>query len=416
MTKLFALIDGNAFYCSCERAFDPRLHNKPVVVLSGNDGCAIARTNEAKACGVAMGEPWHLARKRPECRDVIWRSSNFALYADMSRRVSQILQERVPAVEHYSIDEFFLDLTGIADVPSVCAALREDVWRLARIPTCVGWGPTKTLAKLANHIAKKHPEFAGLCDLSDPAQRMTWFARLPVESVWGIGRKQAERLQGEGVHTIADLMALETGKIRKRLSVTGVRLVAELNGVSNLDLQEGAAPRHAMTVSRSFGQSIRDRKVLQAAVASFVSRLGESLRAEGRVAAHMTVFIRTNPFKQGPRYANQAAMTMTPTSDTRDLIRQARRLVHNIWRDGYAYDKAGVILSDIRSSGVQGDLWGDTVSSPLMAAMDQMNARYGRKAVYLLATGIEEPWRGRSALRSPSYTTILHDIPLVRSG
>lgn len=291
---------------------------------------------------------------------------------------------------------------------------------MARIPTCVDWGPTKTLAKLANHIAKKHPEFAGLCDLSDPAQRMTWFARLPVESVWGIGRKQAERLHGEGVHTIADLMAFETGKIRKRLSVTGVRLVTELNGVSNLDLQECAAPRHAMTASRSFGQSIRDRESLQTAVASFVSRLGESLRAEGRVAAHMMVFIRTSPFKQGPRYANQAAMTMTPTSDTRDLIRQARRLVQDIWRDGYAYDKAGVILSDIRSSGVQGDLWGDTVSSPrseaLMAAMDQMNARYGRKTLHLLATGIDEPWRGRSALRSPSYTTVLHDIPLVRSG
>ena len=214
---IFALIDGNSFYCSAEQAFAPELREKPLVVLSNNDGCAIARTPQAKAIGIKMGEPWHLFSRKPEAKAVHWRSSNYALYGDMSRRVYDVLAARVPAVEPYSIDEMFLDLTGIAGLVEFCRALRRDVRQIAKIPTCVGIGPSKTLAKLANRIAKNTPSLEGVCDLRCPADRAAWFPRLPVANVWGIGSQAAAKLAAKGIETIADFVACDAQAVRDLL-------------------------------------------------------------------------------------------------------------------------------------------------------------------------------------------------------
>jgi len=231
---VFGLIDGNSFYCSAERAFAPELRGIPLVVLSNNDGCAIARTTEAKAMGIKMGEPWHLALRRPACKQVEWRSSNYPLYGDMSRRMYEVLATRVPQVEPYSIDEMFLDLTGLPDLENFCRRLRDDVRRLAKIPTCVGIGPTKTIAKLANRIAKDDFALRGICDLRDDAMRATYYAESPISMVWGIGGKTVEKLNRLGIYSIADFVKLMPEQVRELLTVTGARVQAELRGQSDI--------------------------------------------------------------------------------------------------------------------------------------------------------------------------------------
>lgn len=415
---VFALIDGNSFYCSCQRAFDPRLRALPVVVLSNNDGCAIARTREAKQIGIKMGDPWHMARQRPETKGVVWYSSNYALYADMSRRMHDVLVQYVPRVEAYSIDEMFLDYTGMPDLPGLSRRVRDAVLRDAKIPTCVGWGPSKTIAKLANGIAKDHAEMKGLCDLTDPQIRAEWYARMEIGEVWGIGKQTAAKLAKAGVNTIADFISMDARMARDMLTVVGGRIQAELRGQSCLPMSDVGAPRKSIASTRTFGRMVSDLSEMREAVAYYATRAGEKLRGDNLAAGHIAVFLQTNPHNGDRWYSNQAAMAIEPTSDTCVLIGHATQLLTSIWRDRYRYFKAGVILTDLSPAGVQATIFASRnpeTSARAMAALDAINARFGRGTLRSAAAGIERSWRPRQSLLSGRYTTRLNEIVRAKS-
>lgn len=406
---VYGLIDCNSFYCSCQRAFEPRLKRLPVVVLSNNDGCAIARTAEAKGLGIKMGDAWHLIRNERKLSGVQWYSSNYPLYADMSRRVYQVLLEHVPRVEPYSIDEMFLDLTGLpGDLADRCETIRSHVEQITKIPTCVGWGPTKAIAKLANYIAKDRPEMEGLCDLTDARARNRFYRNLPVSEVWGIGRRLVPRLQAAGIRTIAQFVEADEAQIRKIMAITGVRLQAELRGESCLKLSEIAEQRKGLACTRSFGKPISAYSDMREAIAGFAARAAEKLRAEKMDAGHVSVFIQTNPHKrQDGWYANQAAITCAPTNNAMTLIGTSTRLLRAIWRDGFRYAKGGVLLNDLAPAGQQSSLFDapEEQSPALMDAMDAINRRFGREAIKPLSTGVERIWRPRQGMLSPRFTT-----------
>lgn len=418
--RTFGLIDGSSFYCSAERAFAPELRGEPVIVLSNNDGCAIARTAEAKARGIKMGDAWHLIRQRPEVRDVRWFSSNYALYGDMSRRVYEVLAARVPRVEPYSIDEMFLDLdlpAGV-DVTAFCAGLREVVRQIAKIPTCIGYGPTKTIAKLANGVAKDRPELRGLCDLRDPHVRAQIYAELPAGEVWGIGGRTAEKLDRRGVRTIADFVAMDARQTRELLTVVGARVQAELRGTSCLPLSLIVPSRKGLAVTRTFGEPTADWATLREAVAAYATRAGEKLRAGGLLATVMTVFCHTNPHNGDPWHSAQRTAQIEPTSDSLALIAEAVRLLRPCWKQGYRYSKAGVMLAELvpaMRQPVQLFPTRDPVQSArAMATLDTINGRFGRGTLRPLATGIARPWQAQARNLSPRYTTRAGEMMMAR--
>ena len=301
MSRAIALIDGNSFYCSCERVFDPKLASVPVIVLSNNDGCAIARTAEAKALGIRMGEPWFKIRDLCKRQGVRVFSSNYTLYGDMSARTNAVYRDFAPRVEIYSIDESFLDLTDVQPVRRLELArdLRATVRAWTGIPTCVGIGSTKTLAKLANHIAKKVPELDGVCDLTDPVAYDHWLCRIAVEEVWGIGRASLGKLEAMGVDTVADLRDLDPRPVRKAMTVVGERIMHELRGLSCLPLELMPAQRKGCAVTRSFSARVTEREVLEQAVAAHATRLGEKLRRGGLGTSHVTVIYHTSTHDHG---------------------------------------------------------------------------------------------------------------------
>jgi DNA polymerase V len=402
------LIDGNSFYCAAECAFAPELRGIPLVVLSNNDGCAIARTTEAKALGVKMGEPWHLANRRAECKGVEWRSSNYPLYGDMSRHMYEVLAARVPQVEPYSIDEMFLNLTGMRNLPAFYQNLRDEVRRTAKIPTCVGIGPTKTVAKLANRIAKDDFTLCGVCDLRDATVRAVAYNEFPVSMVWGIGGKTVEKLNRQGIATIADFVALEPEQVRGLLTVTGARVQAELRGQSCLPLTLMPAPRQAIAVTRSFGHLVTGWNEIREAVASFATRAAEKLRSEGLEAGHLSVFAHTNPHNGDPWYSGSRAARIEPTADSLAMIGEAVRLLRALWRPDYKYFKAGVMLGDLFPARQQAGMFATrdgAKSARAMAALDAVNARFGRGTLRPAATGMFKAWAGRQSRHSPRYTT-----------
>ncbi len=417
---MLALIDGNSFYCSCERAFDPRLRGRPVVVLSNNDGCAIARTQEAKDLGVRMGEPYHLAKSRPELAPVIWKSSNYALYGDMSRRMYEVLCEHVLAVEPYSIDEMFLDFAGVNDPVSASIAARQAVLRATKIPTCVGIGPTKTIAKLANAVAKKERSDSGVVDLGDAGVRSQIYGATAIGDVWGIGPAAAAKLTARGIKTIAAFIALDDDDIRKLLSVVGLRTAWELRGIRCAPFSEVPAARKSLAVTRSFGRPVDRKDELLAAIATYATRAGEKLRRHGLVATAMQVFVLTNRFsKSDPQYANQTTFDIEPTADTFALIAGATRAADRLWRNGYRYAKAGVVLLDLASVSSQpADLMPtrDPVrSANAMRALDAINRRFGRGTLRPAAVAPSPRWGMRQANVSPRYTTCFDDILQARA-
>ena len=411
MPRTFGLIDGNSFYCSCERAFSPRLRGRAVVVLSNNDGCAVARTTEAKAAGIKMGDPWHLARRRPEVRAarVEWLSSNYALYGDMSRRMYEVLAARVPRVEPYSIDEMFLDMDTPQDAADLARSLRDAVRRIAKIPTCVGIGPTKTIAKLANAVAKADPALGGVCDLRDERDQARLYDRTSVDEVWGIGSRTAAKLGALGITTIARFAAMPPLEARSLLTVVGARVQAELQGVSCLPLSEAVPARKALAVTRCFGRPVTRWAEMREACAHHASRASEKLRAGGLVAGRLAVFLHTDPHSGDPWYSAQHAGRIEPTDDARALIAEAVRMLAPLWQNGRRYMKVGVMLDDLRRAETEPHALFPTRdrahSAALMRAMDQVNARYGRGAVRPLATGIDRPWGTRAGHMSQRYTT-----------
>ncbi|SKA14692.1 Y-family DNA polymerase [Novilysobacter spongiicola] len=414
---MFGLIDGNAFYCSVERVFNPALHGEPVAVLSSNDGCAIARSAECKALGVKMGQPIH--EVSPEVRRRLKiLSANFALYGDMSGRVVSVLRDLFPSVEVYSIDESFVDMTRVPDRLEAGREARSRVLQWTGIPTCVGIGPTKTLAKLANKLAKSTPQ--GVVQALPESSEVAAF---PVEDVWGVGRKWASRLGAEGILTAGDLVEADPETLRARYGVVLARTQRELQGVVCAELEETEPQRKQIVVSRSFGREVASQEDLAQAVATFAVRACEKLRARSLQAGGVWVWLHTNPFKTGAKqyHPSKAMQLIHPSSDTREVLAVARSLVRSMYRQGYAYKKAGVGLLDLSHGDVhQADLFSgmDPRSAKLMAVMDQANRRFGRGSMSLASAarrpGQSPKWAMRQESLSPAYTTRWDQLLKVR--
>lgn len=420
-----ALIDANNFYVSCERVFNPSLREKPVVVLSNNDGCAVARSNEVKALGVKMGEPWFRLRDLAEQHGIIALSSNYALYADMSQRMMTLLGSFSPHQEVYSIDECFLDLGNRQDVTPIGQVMRQEVANCLGLPVCVGIGATKTLAKMANHVAKKRPVYAGVCNFNTMAiealERL--LAEINVAEVWGVGGRGAEKLYAIGITNVLQLRRADAQRLRKQFSVVMARIVQELNGVSCLALETIAPPRQQIQSSRSFGQSVHEQEELAEAVLTFLRRGIRRLRRQELVAGAVHLFIQTNPFRERePQYRQGITMPVpNPTSDELRLARIAVQGLALIYKPGYAYHKAGVLLMELEGTASrQGDLFADPLaegkSTALMAALDAMRQRFGSDIIRVAGEGVRQRWAVKSANRSPRYTTRWAEIPTVFAG
>lgn len=423
----YALVDVNNFYVSCERLFQPRLAHVPVVVLSNNDGCAVARSNEVKALGIPMGAPWFKMQALARQHGIEALSSNYTLYGDMSNRVATILRDFAPDVEVYSIDESFLRIETVAHLyGGACAMGRQMRERLAQwtgLPVCVGVGPTKTLAKFANHLAKKNPIFNGVCDLHGlPRQeRLQWMHSVPVGEVWGVGRRTQLRLQAMGIATVLDLRNAPPKELRAQFGVVMERTCNELRGISCLELEDVTPARQQLLASRSFGGAIEALPELREAVASHVSSAAEKLRRQGSLAGAVHVFLLTNRFKTDePQYNPGITMALHEASDdTRALTATALLGLQTIYKSGYRYKKAGIMLTLLSDKAArQATLFDDAQdrqrSAALMQAMDTINDRFGRNTLRAGSMGTAQRWAMRSENRSPRYTTRWDELPAVR--
>ena len=420
---MIALADCNNFYCSCERVFRPDLVGKPVVVLSNNDGCVVARSREAKLLGIKMGVPVFQIKSEMQRHGILAFSSNYALYADLSSRVMSTLEEMAPRVEVYSIDEAFLDLTGIESAISLVEfgqQVRERIGHWIGITVCVGIAPTKTLAKLANHAAKKYPATQGVVDLTNPDRQRRLLALVPVDDVWGVGRRLSKRLNALGITTALDLANASPRAIRDQFSVVLERTVRELNGESCIELEEIPPIKKQIVCSRSFGVKVTHFELLREAVCEYATRATEKLRKEQQQAKVMTVFIRTSPFKDNePQYSNSASgELLIPSCDTRDFIELANHLLKRIWKDGFRYAKAGVMLSDFYDPGMfQPGLFDDVStrsnSQQLMSVLDTIN-QSGAGKVFFAGQGTKKDWSMKREHLSPAYTTRWDQLPRVK--
>ena len=419
MKTQLALVDCNNFYVSCERVFRPDLKNVPVVVLSNNDGCAVSRSNEAKALGIRMGQPWFECKELAEAHGIVALSSNYALYADMSNRVMSILSNYAPRHEVYSIDECFVDLTGMPHLRAVSYQMRERVMQWTGIPVCVGIGPTKTLAKLANHIAKKHPRSKGVFNFNDLSelQQEQMLSRIEVGEVWGVGRRISARLAEHDIRTVEDLRIAHTPTLRAEFGVVIEKTQRELQGTACADLQELVPDKQQIISSRSFGNTVADVAVLKDAMSTFVANACVKLRAQGSHAALLQVFLHTNRFrKDQPQYNPCVSVPLPqPTNDSLVINRWADYLVGRMFKPGYAYKKAGVMLGDIAPVGRYQMDWlepAQATDTRLMTTLDKLNQRYGRGTVKVSTQGAHQGWQMRQERKSPDYTTNWNTVPL----
>ncbi|EPL0838062.1 Y-family DNA polymerase [Klebsiella aerogenes] len=421
---MFALCDVNSFYASCETVFRPDLRGRPVVVLSNNDGCVISRSAEAKPF-VKMGEPYFKQKDIFRHHGVVCFSSNYELYADMSNRVMTTLEEMSPRCEKYSIDEVFCDLTGVRNCRVLTEfghELRATVRQLTHLTVGVGIAQTKTLAKLANHAAKRwQQQTGGVVDLSNAERQRKLMAALPVEEVWGVGRRIAKRLETMGIRTVLQLADTDIRFIRKHFNVVLERTVRELRGEPCLELEEFAPVKQEIICSRSFGHRITEYEEMRQAICSYASRAAEKLRQEHQYCRFISVFVKTSPFAPDERYyANNASVTLlTPTQDSRDIIAAATRCLDANWQSGCRYQKAGVMLGDFYSQGVaQLNLFDENAprknSQKLMEVLDRLNAEDGRGTLYFAGQGIQQPWQMKREMLSPRYTTRYSDLPTVK--
>jgi len=419
-----ALIDVNNFYVSCERVFNPKLVGKPVVVLSNNDGCAVARSNEVKALGVGMGAPWFKFKDLAKQHGIIALSSNYALYADMSNRVMSILREYSPEQEIYSIDESFLDLTSFKrrDLIQYAQHMRKRILQWTGLPVCVGIGATKTLAKLANHCAKKRPQLNGVCNFNTMAtyDLDQLLAEIEVGEIWGVGRKLAPKLAALGYQSALDLKQASPEALRQQFSVVMEKTIRELNGTVCIELEEISPPKKQILSSRSFGHPVRDYNSLAESITLYMSRAAEKLRRQQSFAGSAYVYIRTSPFKpDDPFYSNGLTIPLpTPTDDTRQLVNVVLWGLKQIYRPNFNYAKAGVMLSElVPAQGVQTDLFSPMQSTlksdALMATIDQINRKMGKDAIKLASEGFRRPWKMKQENKSPSYTTSWEGVPVV---
>ncbi|VAY89054.1 DNA polymerase V, subunit C [mine drainage metagenome] len=424
MVSSIALVDCNNFYASCERAFNPKLEGKPIVVLSNNDGCVVARSNEVKALGLPMGVPWFQIEKMAKRHGILAYSSNYALYGNMSARVMQLLSQFSPQQEIYSIDECFLGLAGFEhwDLIAYGQKIRRRIKQGTGIPVSIGIATTKTLAKLANHVAKKREGYGGVCDFGrfSPRELDDLLKSLPVSEVWGVGRKLTPRLETLNIRTVQELKHADPRWIRQQFSITLERTVAELNGLPCIELEEESANKQQIISSRSFGRPVETLENLREAVSSYMSRAAEKLRAQHSVAGIVGVHIQTNPFNpEAPQYhPSQVVPLVKSTDDTRYLTQAALHGLQHLYRSGFKYKKAGVVLMALEAKAtLHPTLFDDPAaearSSRLMKVMDTINHRMGQDTLKLASSGIENSWRMRRGFKSPNYTTHWAEIPQV---
>lgn len=432
---MFALVDGNNFYVSCERVFRPDLTGKPVVVLSNNDGCAIARSNEAKALGIKMGAPWFEIRHFEESEGLVALSANFALYGDLSDRVASIIAGMGPAHEIYSIDESFVDLAGVrGDLTERARRVRERILQWVGIPCGVGIGQTKTLAKLGNYIAKtaerkpgSYPaKLAQVCNFASltKAEMQAVFEATPVNEVWGVGRKISAQLNEGGIVTVQDLVGLDPATVRRHWSVVLERTVLELQGTSCISLEDAPPAKQEIACTRSFGHPITELRDVSEAVTEFASRAAEKLRKQNSLANKILVFIRTSPFRPEPQYSRSVIVPMRrPTSDTGELVESALMGLRSIYRSGFKLAKAGVMLLELQDSSLQQlelNLEQDVAvdRSKLMTALDVVNQRFGKGTLHMASAGMagnKRVWSMKQEHLTPAYTTSFKDILEVKA-
>ena len=420
---MFALADANNFYASCETVFRPDLRGKPIVVVSNNDGCVIARSAEAKRLGIKMAAPLFLNERFFRQNGVHVFSSNYELYGDMSARMMAILGEMAAGQEVYSIDESFLDVTGISNViplETLGHQMRARIRKETGLIIGVGFGPTKTLAKLANHAAKKWTQTKGVVDLSSRTRQRKLLHLTDVGDIWGIGLRITKRMHQLGITTALQLADSNISMIRKNFDVIVERTTRELNGESCIALEDAPPPKQNILNSRSFGEKITELEDMKQAVTLYATRAGEKLREQNSRCRHISVSISTARHANEPQYSNTASCVCDyPTSDTRDIIESALRGLSTIWRDGYRYAKAGVMLGDFYQSGVaQFDMFSEQQpranADALMAALDAIN-RSGRGRVFFAGQGEQDSaWQMKREMLSPRYTTRLKDIPTIK--
>jgi DNA polymerase V len=408
--KSIALIDVNNFYVSCERVFNPKLENKPVVVLSNNDGCAISRSNEVKELGIKMGTPWFKFKEFAKQENVTALSSNYTLYLDMSHRVMTLLSKFSPDQEIYSVDESFLDLTSFKskDLIKYGQQIKTKIKQWTGLPVSIGIGSTKTLSKLANHIAKKNPSFKGVCNLNvmDEDTLETWMSHFPVSDVWGVGRSLAPKLNQLGIMSILDLKHADPDYIRQQFSIVLEKTVRELNGVMCIELKDIEEPNKEIIVSRSFGRRVRDKQELMEAVTSYTTRAAERMRKQESVATSLYIYIRTSPHDDKKQYANGVNIPLFQPSDDSMVLTNAALLgLDYIYREGFDYQKAGITLCNLTSKHeMQGHLFSDTISNARMKIMDTINQRWKGK-LKLGSEGVTKEWEMKAQFKSRNYTT-----------
>ncbi len=426
MQPLIALVDANNFYVSCERVFRPDLIGRPVAVLSNNDGIFVARSQEIKNLGIKMGTPVFQVKHLIDRHKIQLFSSNYTLYAEFSVRVMSLLEEFAPSMEIYSIDEAFLDLTGICDQDPIAYGqrIKKSVFRSTGIPVCVGMGPTKTLAKLANFAAKKWKKTDGVLDLSDPLRREKLMRIVPVGEVWGIGSRTATRLNQLGIHTVLDLAKQEPDRIQDRFNVVAARTVMELNGIPCLDLEAIVPDKQQIVSSRSFSRRLTTYKEVAEAMAAFCSRAAEKLRVQNSVTGYITIFLRTNLFNpKEPQYQRAVSIRLpAATQDTRVIIGMANHLLKEVFRVGYNYQKCGVQLSHIQPATLpeQMDLFdregfAHTESEKLMQTVDRINRRFP-KGIGIAAAGFRQDWQPKAERISKHYTTDWRELVIVKAN
>ena len=414
---MIALADCNNFYASCERVFRPNLNDKPVVVLSNNDGCVIARSNEAKVLGIKMGEPAFKSRDIFDRNGIHVFSTNFALYGDFSNRVMSILSDSVPSIEIYSIDEAFMNFRGIPNQEEFAIELRKKILQWTGIPISIGIAPSKTLSKVANSIAKKQRK-NGVCILMDKHETLEYLKLFPVSNLWGVGRKFSKMLEKNGIHNAYELTQKSDNWLQKYMSIVGLKMVKELRGESCFDMVNGWSRKKSIMTSRTFGHEIDNFKGLAQALSTYASMCAAKLRKEKSCAKSIHIMIFTNPFKQNYRMNYKASKTIildTPTNDGLEIVSRCIDALRSIYRPDCIYKRAGVIVSDIvPQSQVQLTFFHQHADiekrQHLMAAVDKLNDGFGRMKVRFAINGFEKKWHLRQEKLSPCYTTRMSDL------
>jgi DNA polymerase V len=418
MKKMYALIDCNSFYCSCERIFRPELKHVPVIVLSNNDGCAIARTAEAKALGIKMGDPYFKIKKLCEKQGVAVFSSNFSLYTNISARVMATIAQECPDVEIYSVDEAFADMTGIPNLLEHGQRLRQIILQNIGIPTGVGIAPTKVLAKIANHLAKKSKKASGVVCLDSQRLIDAALKRVAVEDIWGVGRANSVKMKALGIHTAYQFKEFKNERlIQKIFTKVGVQLKHELMGINCFELSDDIDAKKEIMCSRSFGSPVYDKATLKQSIAGYISNAAEKLRAQDSLCTQLTVFARTNPFKNVEQYyMYERAKLINPTNDTRKLLELASEMIDESFRPGLEYSKAGAKLGNFyHTDEYQIDFFHpfDTAEdSKLMKVVDRINYLEGPNTIKFMSCGIsDQAWRMNRNHKSPRYTTSWNELP-----